>query len=114
MGLLHNLRMGTVIRKTKWWNFQLHPMIYRKRSQAGWGRVAVGGWLEIKLHKNALTMRLMSFLVDGTCQSAGRVMFPDRTQKHHTLSPQKLALCVSSIQLFLSCMLCNRLINISK
>lgn len=44
MGLLHNLRMDTVIRKTKWWNFQLHPMIYGKRSGAGWGRVAVGGW----------------------------------------------------------------------
>lgn len=43
MGPLHSLRMGMVIRKTKWWNFQLHPVIYRKRSRASGCRARGGG-----------------------------------------------------------------------
>ena len=62
---------------------------------------------------NSWTTRFREFVGWWTLWGAGRVVHPERAWNLST-PPPMLTLCISSIWLFLSCILYNKLANISK
>ena len=103
---LHSLRMGLVTRKTKLlegWNF--HPT----HQPLGRGMVA-GGQAQYKLWNNKIwwVFQLVNILRHWKGDT------PGRARALWTPPSRHLALCISSIRLFLSCILYNKPVNLRR
>lgn len=103
-----SLKMGLVTSKTKWLkacNFQAYPPS---------SKIQAGSWRLNSISKKSWTLNFRGLWGQWTHQGAGRVAPGKGFEAPQQPPTPYFALCISSIWLFLSCILYNKLVNVSK